>query len=200
MKEHLNEVRFTQFKNTGFPDPFGVVSNDLKSTLPKLKVILDGGFLDQIFHREKHLVYPPVDPAASEKNNVISGPDSYFSATSLDYAFGNIPLDKDFIDFLTTLAGDENKLTDYFNLAKRQKDEIPTIGNAVTLAEELYDRIKSGKEIPDFNLDSDRGYAYTCWTQKDINGPNPPEQPAELLQHGQQKNGQTVTPVKLDFI
>lgn len=200
MKEHLNEVRFTQFKNTGFPDPFGVVSNDLKTALPKLKVILDGGFLDQIFHREKHLVYPPVDPAASEPNKVIGGPDSYFSDTSLHYAFGNIPLDKDFIDFLTTLAGDENKLTDYFNLAKRQKDEIPTIGNAVTLAEELYDRIKSGKEVPDFNLDSDRGYAYTCWTQKDINGPNPPEQPAELLQHGQQKNGQTVTPVKLDFI
>jgi hypothetical protein len=199
MQEHLNEVRFTQFKNTGFADPFGVVANDLKNALPKLKVILDGGFLDQIFHREKHLVYPPVDPAASEPNKVVGGPDSYFTATSLHYAFGNIPLDKDFIDFLTTLTGDENKLTDYFKLALRRKKRLPTIGNAVTLAEELYDRVKSGKEIPDLNLDADRGYAYTCWTQKNGNGPNPPEQPEELLQHAQQKNGLPVTPVKLDF-
>jgi hypothetical protein len=200
MEEHLNEVRFRQFKNTGFADPFGVVSGDLKNALPKLKVILDGGFLDQIFHREKHLVYPPVDPTASEPNKVVAGPDSYFNATSLHYAFDNIPLDKDFLDFLTTLAGDETKLTDFFRQALRKKKRLPTIGNAVTLAEELYSRVKAGREIPDINLDADRGYAYTCWTQKDGNGPNAPEQPKELLQHAQQKNGQPITPVKLDFI
>lgn len=200
MQEHLEEVRFGQFKNTNFPDPFGFVSGDLKSALPKLKVILDGGFLDQLFHREKHLVYPPVDPSASEPNKVIGGPDRYFAATSLHFAFDQIPLDKDFIDFLATLAGDEQKLADFIKLAFRKKKRIPTIGNAVTLAEELYDRVMTGKNVPDFNLDSDRGYAYTCWTQKDSNGPNSPEAPKELLQHAQQKNGQPITPVNLDFI
>lgn len=203
MEEHLNEIRFRQFKNTAFADPFGVVSNDLKSALPKLKVILDGGgFLDQIFHKEKHLVYPPVDPTKSEPNKVIAGPDSYFAATSLHYAFDNIPLDKDFIDFLTTLSGDEQKLMNHFILAFRRKRRLPTIGNAVTLVEELYDRISNGKEIPDFNLDSDRGYAYTCWTQKDANGQNAPEEPKELLQHAQQHATppQPITPVSLDFL
>jgi hypothetical protein len=201
MKEHLDEPRFTQFKNTSFNDPFGFNANDLKSSLPKLKVLLDGGgFLDQLFHREKHLAYPPIDPTASEPNFAIGAPDSYFSETPLHYAFGNIPLDAEFIAFLTSLDGDETKLTDFLKAAIRDKKRLPTLGNSLTLAEALYELVINKKNIPDFNLDADRGYAYTCWTQKDSGGQNSLEEPKELIQHNQQKNGLPITPVQLDFI
>ncbi|MBU2905556.1 zinc dependent phospholipase C family protein [Arenibacter algicola] len=201
MTEHMNEVRFDQFKNTSFDDPFGFDSRDLKGSLPKLKVLLDGGgFLDQLFHKEKHLVYPPTSETASEPNAAIPGPDSYFQQDPLHYAFGNIPLDRKFIDFLTQLEGDEQKLKDYLATAIKEKRGLPTLGNAMDLTEELYDRLIKNKEIPEFNLDADRGYAYTCWTQKDESGPNAPEAPKELLQNDQQQNGQAITPVKLDFI
>jgi len=200
MTEHMNEVRFTQFKNTSFDDPFGFDSRDLKGSLPKLKVLLDGGFLDQIFHKEKHLVYPPVDTDASEPNAAIGGPDSYFTEDPLHYAFGDIPLDRKFIDFLTTLRGDETNLTDYLQRAIKEKRQIPTLGNALDLTEEIYSRLLKKSKIPDFNLDADRGYAYTCWTQKDETGPNPLEAPEELLQHKQQSDGDPISPVQLDFI
>ncbi|MEN2283117.1 hypothetical protein AAGF08_13320 [Algoriphagus sp. SE2] len=201
VQEHLNEPRFEQFKNTAFNDPFGFNAADLKNSLPKLKVLLDGGgFLDQLFHREKHLAYPPEDPAASEPNFAVGAPDSYFAQTPLHYAFDDIPLEKEFIEFLTELEGDESKLTDYIRAYFRKYKRIPTLGNGLTLAEYLYDAVQNKKKIPDFNLDADRGYGYTCWTQKDASGQNSYEEPKELLQHAQQKNGQPITPVNLDFI
>ena len=201
MQEHLDEVRFNQFKNTSFDDPFGIDAGDLKNTLPKLKVLLDGGGpLDQLFHREKHLAYPPAGPAASEPNRAVGAPDSYFAETPLHYAFGSIPLDKDFIEFLTGLQGDESKFTNFLQAATRKNKRMPTLGNSLSLAETLYDTVLKKGKIPDFNLDADRAYGYTCWTQKDAGGQNDPEQPKELLQHAQQKNGLPVTPVSLDFI
>ena len=204
MTEHMNEVRFTQFKNTSFDDPFNIDARDLKGSLPKLKVLLDGGFLDQIFHKEKHLVYPPAEPGnptqGTEPNAAIGGPDSYFAEDPLHYAFGDIPLDRKFIDFLTTLKGDEKNLSDYFKNAIEKKRQIPTLGNALDLTEEIYSRLLKKDKIPDFNLDADRGYAYTCWTQKDSTGPNPLEAPEVLEQYRQQGNGDPITPVQLDFI
>ena len=201
MQEHLDEPRFAQFKNTAFNDPFGFNALDLKNTLPKLKVLLDGGGpLDQLFHREKHLAYPPSGPAASEPNHAIGAPDSYFAQTPLHYAFGPIPLDPDFIEFLRTLQGDETKLRNFIVVTTRKKKRLPQLGNSLTLAEELYNGVLKHAEIPDFNLDADRGYGYTCWTQKDANGQNSLEEPKELLQHNQQKNGLPITPVQLDFI
>ncbi|GAB3219870.1 hypothetical protein J0A67_05090 [Algoriphagus aestuariicola] len=201
MAEHLDEPRFEQFKNTSFNDPFGFNAGDLKNSLPKLKVLLDGGGpLDQLFHREKHLAYPPVDPAASEPNFAVAGPDSYFAQTPLHYAFDNIPLDKEFLEFLVDLEGDESKLSDYLAEVFRKRKQIPTLGNSLTLAEWLYARVQEKGRIPDFNLDADRGYGYVCWTQKDAGGSNSLEEPKELIQHNQQKNGLPITPVQLDFI
>jgi hypothetical protein len=201
MKEHLLEPRFTQFQNTAFNDPFGFNSLDLKNTLPKLKVLLDGGGpLDQLFHREKHLAYPPSGPAASEPNRAIGAPDSYFAQNALHYAFGSIPLDPDFVEFLRTLQGDESKLSTYIADAIQILKRMPQLGNSLTLAEALYDGVLKKAKIPDFNLDADRGYGYTCWTQKDASGQNPPEQPKVLSTHHQQKNGLPITPVQLDFI
>lgn len=199
--EHLNEPRFWQFQSTAINDPFGFNALDLKNTLPKLKVLLDGGGpLDKLFHREKHLAYPPADLSASEPNQAIGAPDTYFATSALHYAFGPIPLDPDFIEFLRHLKGDELKLNSYIMAATRKKKRMPQLGNSLTLAEALYDDVLKKSGIPDFNLDAYRGYAYTCWTQKDAGGQNPPEQPKEFLQHRQQKDGLSITPAKLDFL
>lgn len=200
MQEHLGEIRFRQFMHTNLPDPFNVVSGQLKNSMPKLKVLSTGSWWQQLFHKEKHMVYPPVHPDFSEPNPIFGGPDSYYSAVALHYALGNIPLDQDFIDFLADLEGDESKLIQYMQLQFREKKRIPSIGNGVTLAGEMYDRIIHDRKIPDFNLDSDRGYAFTCWTQKDGNVQNDPEEPKVWKQHQQQDSGNPITPASLDFL
>jgi hypothetical protein len=195
MQEHLDEPRFGQFKNTAFPDPNGVVAGDLKNMLPKMNVILpSGGFLADLFHREKHLAYPP-GATPSEPNAVMGAPDSYFNKTSLWYAFGDIPLNKPFIDALATLSGGEDEFRAIIRKQIAEK-KSPTLGNAIMLTEELYARWKAGDKIPDFNLDADRGYAYTCWTQLG----NEREAPKELEQHRQQEGGLPITAVELQFI
>lgn len=200
MLEHLDEPRFRQFKNTFFNDPNGVNAGMLKSKLPKLNVKLASNSpLDDIFSREKHLVYPPVS-GGDEPNPVIAAPDSYFDKTSLFYAFGDIPLDKRFIDEIAALSGDESQIRSIFQKWVRQKRQIPTLGNAMMLTEEIYDRWKKNNPVPDFNLDADRGYAYTCWTQAIGGNPESREDPEELLQHKQQENNQPITPVELQFI
>lgn len=208
MQEHMNEPRFRQFKNTSFADPFGKVALDFKNELPKLQVQLQSlgisdDILNTIFSREKHLVYPPSAPVtdtifAATRNEpapAMGAPDSYFNATSLHYAFGGIPLNQKFIDKLAGLAGDEAQLQAIITEAKRDKPG-PHLGNAMDLTKEIYTRWEDNGKIPEFNLDADRGYAYTCWTQRD----NSREEPKELEQHAQQENGDPVTPVKLDFI
>ena len=52
-----------------------------------------------------------------------------------------------------------------------------TLGNALELSGALYERWFRGDPLPDFNLDSDRGYGYLCWTQQG----NPPHEPTELV-------------------
>jgi len=208
MQEHLNEPRFRQFKNTSFADPFGKVALDFKNELPKLQVQLQSlGITDEIlntiFSREKHLVYPPSAPVPdtifaetkNEPNPAMGAPDSYFNATSLHYAFGNIPLNDNFIDKLADLAGDEAQLQAIITSERRDK-RGPHLGNAMKLTEEVYERWENSEKIPEFNLDADRGYAYTCWTQQGDDR----EKPSELEQHKQQEDGVEITPVKLDFI
>ena len=39
----------------------------------------------------------------------------------------------------------------------------------------MYDRIKRGEAVPDFNLDGDRGYGYLCWMQQGDPAPDFPD-------------------------
>jgi hypothetical protein len=34
------------------------------------------------------------------------------------------------------------------------------------LTQAMYDRVKDGVPVPDFNLDGDRGYGALCWSQR----------------------------------
>ncbi len=195
MQEHLDEPRLRQFKNTDFADPNGRRSIDLKNNLPKMNVILPAAdFLTDIFNREKHLAYPPPG-TPDEKNSVMAAPDSYFDKEATWYAFGDIPPSPGFVEDLANLAGDESAMINLLN-QYLQFGKAASLGNAMDLTQEMYHRWKSGNKMPDFNLDADRGYAYTCWTQQG----NPREEPKPLEPNVQRKAGDPITEVRLEFI
>ena len=52
-----------------------------------------------------------------------------------------------------------------------------TLGNALDLSGALYERWFKGEPLPDFNLDSDRGYGFLCWSQPG----EAPNEPKELV-------------------
>jgi hypothetical protein len=171
MREHLGEPRLRQFITPATPDPTGVTAAAVAPFEPLLR--FSPSFLSDplaaIFNQERHLVYPLTD---GEKRAVRPAPNSYFTALSTHFAFGRIPLDNELIDALVALAAGANRSeTDLTTLLQDR-----TLGNALELSGVLYDRWFRGAPLPDFNLDSDRGYGYLCWTQLG----DPPHEPTKL--------------------
>jgi hypothetical protein len=172
MREHLGEPRLRQFDTPSVPDPTGVNAADVAPFEPLLR--FSPSFLSDpmaaIFNQERHLIYPLTD---GEKRAVRPAPPSYFTERPSHYAFGRIPLDRDLIDQLVALAAGPNRSE--ADLTTLLEDR--TLGNGLELSGELYDRWFRGEPLPDFNLDSDRGYGYLCWTQR----ADPPHEPTALV-------------------
>lgn len=182
MREHLTEPRLRQFITPAFADPTGVVAANVAGLEPLLRFKPDG-IIATVFHQERHLIYPLT---GGEQSAVRPAPQSYFNALATHPAFGRIPLDRDLIDELLALASSPNRKESDL-LAKLGKR---TLGNALELSGVLYERWFRHKGIPDFNLDSDRGYGYLCWTQSG----NEPNEPTPLNPDGESQ------PVKLEVI
>jgi hypothetical protein len=168
MREHLADPRLRQFITPAVPDPTGVVAANVAPFEPLLRFRADllSDPLAAIFNQERHLIYPLTD---GEKRAVRPAPGSYFATTPTHYAFGRIPLDKELLDDLTGLQGggaDQDALL--ATLGDR------TLGNALDLSAALYERWFRGERLPDFNLDSDRGYGFLCWAQPG-EAPNAPD-------------------------
>jgi Zinc dependent phospholipase C len=172
MREHLNEPRLRQFVTPAFDDPTGVKAADVAGFEPLLR--FSPSFWSDpaaaIFNQERHLIYPLTD---GEKRHTRIAPESYFSEFATHPAFGRIPLDKELIDQLVVLT--RNGPRDEQTMAALLSES--TLGNALELSGELYDRWFRKEPLPDFNLDSDRGYGYLCWRQPD----DPPNEPSELV-------------------
>ncbi|MGC5583882.1 zinc dependent phospholipase C family protein [Ornithinimicrobium sp. W1665] len=174
MVEHLTEPRLRQFASPDQDDPTGVDARDVAPFEPLLRFTADllPDPLAVIFHQERHLIYPLTD---GEKRAVRPAPASYFTQPATHPAFGRIPLDRDLVEQLVDLAAtgtaDEDELLALL--------EGRTLGNALALSAELYDRWFRGARIPDFNLDSDRGYGYLCWAQPG----DTPHEPSPLRTH-----------------
>lgn len=160
MREHLGEPRLRQFVTPADPDPTGVNAAMVAGREPLLR--FKPSFLSDplatIFNQERHLVYPLTD---GEKVATRPAPNSYFAALPTHYAFGRIPLDSELIDQLVALAASSNRSE--ADLTTLVDDR--TLGNALELSGVLYERWFRREPLPDFNLDSDRGYGYLCWTQ-----------------------------------
>jgi hypothetical protein len=172
MQEHLTEPRLIQFANPAVPDPTGARAIDFISKLPMFRFITDfgGDPSAAIFNQERHLIYPPT---GGEKKPVLEAPHEYFDKFSTHFAFGDILINNNFIDELVNMSDDNNAMNN------DNGDELETklinrknrLGNALMLTENLYNRWKADKPIPDFNLDGDRGYAYMCWSQENKTTP-----------------------------
>jgi hypothetical protein len=120
-------------------------------------------------------VYPPT---AGEAPKVFAVPSSYLDKTSTWYAWGDIPQSAD-VDKLADLQDSAAPGGQLAGVV----DDHQLLGNALMLTEELYDRIKSGRRVPDFNLDGDRGYGFLCWAQRGDPAPdfpNPLSVPVDL--------------------
>jgi hypothetical protein len=172
MEEHLYEPRLIQFANPSIPDMTGAKASNFFSKFPMFKIITN--FSDPaaaIFNQERHLIYPPT---GGEKFPVLEAPWDYFNQFSTYFAFGSIPINDLFIDQLAGMSDDPNALNNDNGeeLASRLNDPKNRLGNALRLAENIYDRWKTNRPIPDFNLDGDRGYGYMCWSQ--VNQTSPP--------------------------
>jgi hypothetical protein len=131
--------------------------------------------LGVIFSRERHLVYPTT---RGERRAVLAAPNSYYNQLPTHYAWGDIELDRGLLDDLT-------RLTDNGSVPEGTLNNVVagrTLGNAVDLSSVLYEHWFLDENLPDFNLDGDRGYAYLCWTQN-INGAEPPNLPQKLITH-----------------
>ena len=169
MREHLADPRLRQFVTPTFPDPTGVNAPAVAPFEPLLRFTTD--FLSDpaatIFNQERHLIYPLTD---GEKRTVRPAPPSYFTTLPTHYAFGRIPLDRDLIDQLVALAASPNR--DEAALLALLGER--TLGNALDLSGALYERWFKGEPLPDFNLDSDRGYGFLCWSQPG-EAPNEPK-------------------------
>jgi hypothetical protein len=95
----------------------------------------------------------------------MGAPSDYFDKFSTYFAFGPVQFNVGIIDQLLTLTPNNSTINndDGTKLAKIIKEL--RLGNALDLTEAIYDRWKTGRYFPDFNLDADRGYSYLSWSQ-----------------------------------
>ncbi|MEL7319106.1 MAG: hypothetical protein AAFN04_10760 [Pseudomonadota bacterium] len=168
LQRHLSNPHFAQFIAPNVPDITNVEASQVVSREPLLRFKVDF-FADpqaKIFNKERHLTYPLTD---GEKRSTTVAPASYLTRTPPFYAQGRIPLDLALLDQLSMPSAlTENEVEGVIGTS--------TLGNAIDLSAALYGRWKRGEPLPDFNLDSDRGYGYPCWTQPN----DPPNTPSAL--------------------
>ncbi|RBO55034.1 hypothetical protein DSD19_00900 [Rhodovulum sp. BSW8] len=136
-----------------------------------------------IFNQERHLIHPLTD---GEKSAVRPAPGSCFTQFATHYAFERIPLDDDLVIQLAAMqeaGGDPDEAALLALLGQR------TLGNGLDFSGHLYARWFRELRIPDFNLDSDRGYGFLCWRQKG----DSPNEPTRLITNLDQADLRTVS-------
>lgn len=171
MLEHLNEPRFAQFVTPAGRDSTGVNAADAAARLPLLHFTPSflANPLAVLFHQERHLVNPPTD---GEKVAAHAAPVSYRTRFATHYAFERIHIDRDLLDDLVSLAGEDDREEARLTAVLEGR----TLGNALDLTAAMYERWFESRPLSAFNLDADRGYGYVCWTQRG----DPPHQPTKL--------------------
>jgi hypothetical protein len=163
MREHLPDPRITHFANPSLPDANGNAVSSILGRLPTLRWVVPG-----LTHNERHLVYPPT---SAEQPGVFAVPASYLDKTSTWYAWGDIPQTAGILDELLEAAAKNDDGT----LLSGIYNDKRLLGNALALAEAMYDHVKAGGDLPDFNLDGDRGYGFLCWSQQGDPAPDFPD-------------------------
>ena len=188
MLEHLSDPRITPLREPGPPDANG-----------------NNGRLDQGPPADaRAVVGAPVSPTTSGTSCIhrtadelpaMSSrcPSSYLDKTSTWYAWGDIPQKAGILNDLLELTPSANTAqNDDGTQLAGIFDDKNLLGNALMLAEAMYEQVKAGGELPDFNLDGDRGYGFLCWSQQGDPASDFPDPVASA--------GDPPRPVPLNFI
>jgi hypothetical protein len=161
MREHLSDPRITHFANPSFPDANGSTVLSIINRLPSLRWAVPS-----LLHNERHLFYPPMH-RTQEQPGVFAVPSGYLDKTSTWYAWGDIPQKRGILKDLLALTPSTNTAqNDDGTQLAGIVDDKNLLGNALSLTEAMYEQMKTGGELPDFNLDGDRGYGFLCWSQQ----------------------------------
>lgn len=164
----LNFDPVKHLTNTGAVDRNGRNADSLKnaSTYPANKFKL------KYAESESHLIYPIPDNGKFEDDSVTGFPDSYFGKTPDWYMTDpNNRFVEMVYKFYKNFEESEvenpdpslvnSRFMELFRAAKKNG-----LGNALQLSDYIYSeflRIGNDCNPPEFNLDSDRGYAFKCW-------------------------------------
>ncbi|MBH1939941.1 zinc dependent phospholipase C family protein [Mobilitalea sibirica] len=163
----LNFYMTKHMLNTGENDKNGHNANYLPNVnaYPSNKFILRGA------EAESHLIYPILPAARLENDRTTGFPISYSSKTPswyIDDPKNRFDLNsyQYYRDFEETKSIIDPKEIEY-NFKKLSNMALDGgLGNALVLGDFLYSEyMKLGNDhiFPEFNLDSDRGYAFKCW-------------------------------------
>ena len=160
MQEHLGNPIIRHFANPALTDSGNVINAlAVQHKLPMLR-FTDGGNPNI----ERHLVYPPTE---GEAPAVFAVPHHYLSRPATWYAWGDIPFDPTILkDMLALTREADPQGRDDATRIGALLHEKGSLGNALSLTEAMYDLFAQGSDLPDFNLDGDRGYGYLCWAQR----------------------------------
>lgn len=170
----LNHYMTQHMTNTGLTDLFGHHANSLSQAhaYPARKYKKPG------MEAESHLIYPWPDAKNQEISRCSGFPSSYFKKdpewymTNDQHKFSKSRYDyyKKFTesDLANASAAEiESNFTNLYEITRSNG-----LGNAVVFSQQLYAefaKLQNKAEFIDFNLDSDRGYAFKSWRKvKDI--------------------------------
>ena len=167
LHEHLGDPRITHFGNPSLPDANGANVFSILGRLPALRWTVAGPL-----HNERHLVYPPT---GGELPGTFAVPTSYLDKASTWYAWGDLTQKSGILDALVALPSDPNAAGQDDGGLSQVLHDRALLGNALMLTGAMYDRIRAGGAVPDFNLDGDRGYGWLCWIQRGDPAPDFPD-------------------------
>lgn len=169
LQEHLTEPRILHFGNPTLRDVCGNNAVQFQAHLPLLR-----WHVKSLTHQERHLVYPPKGNEAVPAYGV---PTNYLDKTSVWYGWGDIiqnpDLLKELVGIQQTPPGPQETDADRLGAVLHDKS---LLGNALDLTAAMYDRQAAGGQLPDFNLDGDRGYGFLCWSQQGDPAPDTPNE------------------------
>lgn len=182
MAEHLDNPLLSQFKKPKNNDPLGINCSDdvVIDYLPFEKINRN---ILSFINLSKQLVYPisrsPFLEALPEIPTISKDPlNMYLNETSLFYATEhsqtNIKITEAIDLLMDVQTNNRINSNESFQDAMKRIFKERTLGNAVKLSEICLKRVLNNIKIPDFNLDSDRGYGYLCWKKEDDKNENNP--------------------------
>lgn len=213
LQNHLNHPQAKQFHAPDRLDSSGRSAERLKDNLPLLGWPLNlqrsDGTLGPRPPFEKHLLYAPLHwnsntgtPHGELPLGTIVAPSVYFSAPPSLYAFGPMNTVEGVLnDIMLLQRSGEPEDGDVSAITSLLHGNEPILGDAVSLTRSLFYMWRRNEIIPDFNLDSDRGYGFLCFTQpQDLSSPNKPTRIVTQPDKGENENEARQRKVKIQWI